>query len=219
MDPDYHTTLNQLLPEKVYAAVEVASHQSWESLPEEDLLEEACDSRKLEFQTGRFCARKALEQAGATFAPILRTEDGLPVWPRGYLGSITHSKGLCGAVVASKRHLSCVGLDFERADRLSTSAMQRVVHEDESEWVDGLQLRASVLFSLKEAFYKAQFPCWGLHANFHDLSLIVDLERGAAQVQSMHGPLVANNEISQALWEFRLGLCGSYVLSLCYVSA
>ena len=98
---------------------------------------------------------------------------GVPQWPKGFTGSITHSRGLCGAVAAKTDVSLCLGLDFERTGRLSTSAAKRVIHPLEASFAADYEQGATLLFSLKEAFYKAQFPQWSAKANFKDLALSV----------------------------------------------
>lgn len=143
--------------------------------------------------------------------------DGVPVWPDEWLGSISHSKGVVGALVAPVPHCQLLGFDLEHTDRLSPAAMARVVHPAERSWVAGNQQRASLLFSLKEAFYKAQFQRWRQPANFHDLALVVDEALRSARVQWI-GDCFAD-ELRGAVEQlnFRYALNGKMALSMCWL--
>ena len=168
--------------------------------------------RRNEFAAGRACARRALGGIGAEHACLPADEDGVPVWPVGYLGSISHSRGLAMAVAVSAGLYSLVGLDVEKTNRLSEGAMSRIVHPLEAALVGSDQVRTSILFSLKEAFYKAQFPRWRTTGNFQDLALEVDMDAGTAQILEMDARFAA--ELRQLRFAFRC--VNDYVVSLCW---
>jgi 4'-phosphopantetheinyl transferase EntD len=178
------------------------------------------DSRVSEFSGGRFCARQALEQTGwDEEATLERNAEGVPNWPAGYVGSISHCRGLCMAVAAPESFSSAVGLDLERTNRIKEGAARQVVHQLESEFWSGDQLHASILFSLKEAFYKAQFPQWGLAANFQDMALEVDLVAGSARILFLSERLSAGmTGVASRDFLFLFRLVGPHVLSLCWLA-
>ncbi len=182
---------------------------------ERALIESWAPHRQREFASGRVCARQALEARGIAAVELLPDADGLPNWPAGSVGSISHSRGIVMAAVALEDDLSLIGLDLEKTNRLSEAAMRRVVHPLEECFVGGDQVNASILFSLKEAFYKAQFPRWRTTGNFHDLALRVDADAGRAEVLEL-APRFAP-ELSGLNFRFRL--VGDYVVSLCWLAA
>jgi len=175
---------------------------------------EAGESRRKEFLAGRSCARLALEELGVAAGPILRGERGLPAWPTGYLGSISHCKGLCLAVAARRADYVALGVDLERTDRLGAAAANRVVHPEESRWAGSERERAGILFSLKEAFYKAQFPRFGIHANFGDLAFAVDEGRGEARIVEFADRLGELRTEGAGVWRFRFRTAGNFVVSV-----
>ncbi|MFP4069717.1 MAG: 4'-phosphopantetheinyl transferase family protein [Verrucomicrobiota bacterium] len=183
------------------------------------LAEGMSESRRGEFLSGRACARAALARCGARAVSVLRDVRGLPQWPRGFVGSITHCKGLCAAVAAPVETAAMVGLDIERTDRLSPAAIRRVVHPAEADWVRGERWRASLLFSLKEAFFKAQFPSLEISANFRDLAVEIDLEGGRASCGEAGSHLEAVATDFAARGEFRFVTAGPHVASLCWLAA
>ena len=66
-----------------------------------------------EFAAGRLCARRALGEFGRRGFPIPVARDRQPFWPAGVVGSITHTAGLCAAVVAERSRLAALGVDTE----------------------------------------------------------------------------------------------------------
>lgn len=59
---------------------------------EQSIVSHAVDIRKSEFGDARWCAHQALRELGFTGSnPILRGERGMPLWPEGFIGSMTHT--------------------------------------------------------------------------------------------------------------------------------
>ena len=139
-------------------------------------------ARQAEFAAGRVCARAALTAVGAPGAPPGRDSDGLPLWPAGFLGSISHSKGLACAVAANSADFRALGLDVERTNRLSAGAMRRILHDSEQERVGGDTVRGTLVFSLKEAAFKAVFAAQRAGPGFADLAFEWDEATGEAEL-------------------------------------
>ena len=86
--------------------------------------------RMLDFSTGRYCARNAMEALGISPQAVLM--DGrLPIWPEGIVGSISHSRKLCGAVAARLDCYYSVGLDIEEVSRFSPSLWNSICTDAE----------------------------------------------------------------------------------------
>lgn len=209
------SALGQILPAGCGAAA------SWPDVePSADVLPNAAAHRRKEYAGGRACALRALQVLGYSEAADLHGDaDGVPVWPDGMLGSITHSKGLCAAVAGFINDLQIIGLDLERTDRLRAAAIKRVVHPNEADFVQGDQLRASILFSLKEAFYKAQFPKWRTAGNFEDLALGLDLSAGTASVNFMSDRFDVELVQRANALRFRFAMVGDFVVSVCWLES
>ena len=136
---------------------------SFLSPEERTYLENVSQNRKREFIAGRFCAREAMESANISPEHIRMGERGEPIWPHSIVGSITHSHGYAAAAVAKKSEVLSLGLDAETDEPLSSKVLQRIGNDQEQEWVksvDGslIQNPGKVLFSAKEATYKAWYP-------------------------------------------------------------
>lgn len=168
--------------------------------------------RQQEFAAGRLCGRRALLRLGEPPVPLLRDADGLPLWPTRVVGSISHCRSIAAAALRRRNGVNTLlGFDLEKTNRLSQRASRRVLHPREVSFAGDDQVRATVLFSLKEAFYKAQFPRWRTPGNFQDIALAVDMEAGRAHVVALDtrfDPELVN-------LQFRFSLSGDYVLSLC----
>lgn len=123
---------------------------------------------------GRVAARRALKASGFTgVAELPTTESGAPQWPLGWLGSISHSKGFCVAVVAREAEYRCLGVDLEHLGRMRPNTASRIATPAELAGISDSDhmTHATALFSLKEAFYKAQYPRYHVSPRFCDLEL------------------------------------------------
>lgn len=158
----------------------VAATDAW---PEEaQTIVHALTSRRAEFATTRACARRALQRLGFPPAPIPVGVDREPVWPPAVVGSLTHGAGLRAAAVAPVALCRSTGIDVEPNARLPQDALSLVATEFE---VQTLRSLAStwptvawdrLLFSAKEAVFKAWFPITGNWLDFTDCTLSIDVE-------------------------------------------
>jgi len=146
-------------------------------LPEEIAGCEAFRMKRLEeFSAGRQCARHALGDVGFRNFPVRRNADRTPHWPEGVVGSITHTIGFCGAVVASREHVASVGIDAEIVTRVTPEIWSQVLTADDAARISALDPAdqgpaAAVVFSAKEAFYKCQFAISGIFLDYNDVNV------------------------------------------------
>jgi 4'-phosphopantetheinyl transferase EntD len=97
--------LASLFPPGVAAAgLRMAGDPSLLFPDETRYLGRAVPKRTREFAAGRLCARRALAEFGVTGYPLRMNRDRRPHWPAPVIGSITHTTGMSGAVVASRKH-------------------------------------------------------------------------------------------------------------------
>lgn len=174
--------LEGLLPDDVKTAWGDPRDDAPIALPaEEALIARAVDKRKREFRKARACARSLLAEFGVREFALLSGPQREPVWPEGLVGSVTHTDGLCAVAVASRQRYAGIGIDVEPAEPLTERIAERVCSAEELAFacqrseLDALTL-ARVLFSAKEAFYKAQFCVTRRFLGFSDVS--VELDRG-----------------------------------------
>lgn len=143
----------------------------------------AVERRRAQFGTGRLCARRALALLGQPVASLLVGPGGAPAWPRGMVGSITHTSTYCAAAVAPSPPWRSVGLDAEDVRPLEEGIVEAIATESERRWLAGLpaparDAHALLLFSAKEAFYKLQYPLTGRFLDFADVEIEADLQGG-----------------------------------------
>jgi 4'-phosphopantetheinyl transferase EntD len=156
------------------ATAETRGHLTLALHPEEaQLIETSAEKRRSEFQTGRACARLALERLGVATAPILAGDRGEPLWPSGVVGSITHCSVYRACAVARTDALVSLGIDAEPNLPLPDGVLARIAFGPERAiespapgvCVDRL------LFCAKEAIYKAWFPLNKKWLGFEDMEV------------------------------------------------
>jgi len=155
------------------------------------------EKRRKEFATGRYCAREAFLRLGVPVAPIPIGRQRQPCWPSGVSGSISHTKGLTGAMVAWQHDFSAVGLDIEQRFAVSTKLHDRILTPSEQSWIQGDAEMATLVFSVKEAFYKMQFPLTGLFLDFTEVEVSQDL--GSMKVLKVF-PAIGSHRLGHKFW-------------------
>ena len=62
---------------------------------------------------------------------IQSSEHGFPIWPKGIVGSISHSKGTCLSAVAKSKDFQAIGVDIEQFNRMKERSVERITHPKE----------------------------------------------------------------------------------------
>lgn len=169
---------NRLLSDEVETE-EVDPHTVTDGLAsaEREAIEGAAQTRVEQFTAGRVCSRRALARFGvAATTPILRGEDRAPIWPKGFVGSITHTDTWCGAAVARQSDMRAIGIDLESATPLKEALWRRVCTPAERERLRELPnsgLMGKILFSAKESVYKCQYTLTMQFLGFHAVEVEV----------------------------------------------
>ena len=120
--------------------------------------------RRDSFAAGRRAAAGALGAAGYRGDGRLGIDaDGLPVWPAGWLGSISHAESVAVAVAmpAPTHGAGVLGIDLEAVVAPGTAAeIAAEIMPEALPGASGLPLAEEItrVFSAKEALYKALFP-------------------------------------------------------------
>ena len=169
------------------------------SVSEALLVTDALPARRSEFATGRWCARHALDQVGAPpDVPLLADDRGAPRWPVGFEGSIAHTAGWTGAVAARtgwRRGIRSVGLDAESAAPLPPGVLDVVAsrrersHLERLDHLDAATPWDTVVFTAKEATYKAWYPLTGILLSHDDVEVrLLEGRRFVAEVRASAAP-------------------------------
>ena len=136
----------------------------------------ASSRRIAEFAAGRACAHAGLEALGRQAVAIGKGDDRSPQWPVDIEGSIAHTDGKAMAVVARRSDLGSagIGIDVEQRGRVRAELYRKLFTDAEIDVITAAAdegLEATVRFSAKEAFYKAQYPLTGSWVSFTDVAL------------------------------------------------
>lgn len=142
----------------------------------------AVEKRRVEFAAARACAREAMTRLGVPTGPIVRGGRGMPVWPPGVVGTLTHTDGLRAAALAPTDRVRSLGLDVEPHGPLSDGVLDAVSLPEEAAWVRAARAEVGsvhwdrLLFTAKEATYKAWFPLTRRWLGFADarITLVPD---------------------------------------------
>ncbi|WP_394280681.1 4'-phosphopantetheinyl transferase [Corynebacterium sp.] len=147
---------------------------------EQTLVSTSVDRRKAEFGDARWCAHQALAELGVVGqGPILKGERGMPLWPAGYTGSMTHTEGFRAAVAAPIAKVRSLGIDAEPNGALPEGVLEQIARVGELENLQALHddcpnLHVDrLLFCAKEAVYKAWFPMTHRWLGFEDAQVDV----------------------------------------------
>lgn len=203
--------LLKLFPESCAFCVKIISASAVD-LPEEEqiTLKTAVGSRVQEFAAGRSAAREALLKLGLSRAIIPVSKDRSPIWPLGYVGSITHAAGIAVAVVAQVQNIKAIGIDMEKMSSVTSALWPEIMVAAEIDFLTSLpeydrSCYATVIFSVKEAFYKFQHPHTKQWMEFRDLSVILDLEQQSCLLTATVPIKIGDSEPAIFSGLFRIG--------------
>jgi 4'-phosphopantetheinyl transferase EntD len=159
----------------------------------------------------RVVASALLARAGLLAAEIGRHPDGQPLWPDGWVGSLTHSRTLGAAALAPAAALRSLGIDLEDPTRLKPALWPHVLTP--AELAIATPARAAAAFSAKEAIYKTLGPLTPELPGFHDVDLLWS-DTGEFRVQPAAG------RTTTSLLSSLRGLAqphADHVLALCWL--
>lgn len=150
------------LPAKLTVAFVTIEKANSEPLPPQ--IQACAERRRNSFAAGRRAAKAALKNAGFSGqADLAIGDDALPIWPPGWIGSISHTDDVAAAIVTPvDEHLSIsLGIDIEQIVQMDVASMiaPNVAPELLPAAPDHpFNQQISQAFSAKEALYKALFP-------------------------------------------------------------
>jgi len=169
---------------------------------EEQIIARAVAVRRREYATVRSCARSCLNRLGYPPVPILPGVGGAPTWPAGVQGSMTHCAGYAAAAVGPVPQISAIGIDAEPDVPLPDGVLDLIATaaERDSLAVAGMEPGSPswdrLLFSAKEAVYKAWFPLAGEWLDHQQAEIIFDPRDGTfAALLSRDGLIVNGHHV------------------------
>jgi len=213
--------LDEIVPPQVVAVETFGDPPDAQLHPDEDaVLRKAVAKRRVEAGAARWCARRALAKLGLPPAPILPGPRGAPVWPAGVVGSMTHCAGYRAAALAYSRDIAALGVDAEPHAPLPDGVGDVVASQAERRALAELAAAApeiswdKLLFSAKEATYKAWFPLTQRWLGFADASITINPVDGTfTSLLLVPGPVLAGHQITEFSGRW-LAACGLVVTSI-----
>jgi 4'-phosphopantetheinyl transferase EntD len=177
--------------------------------PEEtDHIAKAVEGRRAEFTAGRVLARRALATLDGPDCAIPPGSRNMPVWPAGYVGSISHAHGFVAVAAARRTDLLSIGIDVENALRFRPELEKKIVSAEEITRnfgglaSDARQMALAIMFSAKEAFYKCQYPITECYLGFHDAHVVIDRAGGTFRLTLLTDlPLLAGRQVFDGRFE------------------
>jgi 4'-phosphopantetheinyl transferase EntD len=141
---------------------------------------------KVRRQSGaaRLVARALAQQLGYRDLALPTGPSRAPIWPRGLTGSLAHDETFAVAAVALSCEFAGIGIDVEPATPLPADVMRSIATDKERARYSASILNSRLLFVIKEAVYKAQFPVDGQQLGFTDVE--VDLDSRTARTPTRH---------------------------------
>lgn len=220
--------IEELLPPGVESAELFHDPDELGLFPEEAAqIARAVDKRQREYAGARRCAREVMGRLGVAPVGIVKDEKGAPQWPRGIVGSMTHTEGYRAAALGFSMRVRSVGIDAEQHAPLpSDGVLQTVSLPAERGWLaaagtgggdvgEGGVHWDRLLFSAKESTYKAWYPLTRRWLGFEDAHITFTLGReGDSPSGTFHSRLLvpghslAGEELTEfdGRWVVRGGL-------------
>lgn len=120
----------------------------------------------------RIVARRLLgELTGDASATLRRSPSGAPFWPEGVVGSLAHDDEFALAVVALRSDVARLGVDIEPAEPLPSDLVDRVLGAREKRLTENDPVTRRLIFSCKEAAYKALNALDGSPLEYDDIEI------------------------------------------------
>ncbi|WOI31596.1 4'-phosphopantetheinyl transferase superfamily protein [Tritonibacter scottomollicae] len=172
--------LRPLLSDQVAIAAQDPLGTPPEPFPEETagLSQNAVDKRRREFAAGRAAAHQAMRALNRTPVPIRIGPKRAPIWPDDLSGTITHCRSCALAAVARRATHPGIGIDVEEDTPLSRDLWPSIASRAERDWITAQAdpgQAGKLLFSAKEAAYKAQYALSTCYFGFDGLELHFNL--------------------------------------------
>jgi 4'-phosphopantetheinyl transferase EntD len=137
----------------------------------------------------RRIAHGLLADIGFDDFAILRTPSGAPAWPDGITGSLAHDDEMAVAAVAPVSQIGSLGIDVEPARPLPDDIFALVATRADVTRAADRHLAGRILFSAKEAVYKAVYPLDRQILGYEDIT--VDLNAGHATTKTGRQTMLA----------------------------
>jgi 4'-phosphopantetheinyl transferase EntD len=131
----------------------------------------------------RIIARELLTRGGYPLAALRKLPSGAVTWPKGTTGSLAHDARVAVAAVGRSSEVRALGIDIEPPESLPFDIDFIATPAERLKAVNTAYF-GRLLFSAKEAVYKAVHPLDGVFLDFRDVE--IDFDQGKARVGHQH---------------------------------
>ena len=144
-------------------------------LPEEaDIFADSVIERRRASGAVRIVARELLAQLGCSgMTAVPKSATGAPIWPKGVVGSLAHDSRFAIAAVGRRRDIAALGIDIEPAEDLPFE-LDLIATPRERLMPISNRYGGRLLFTAKEAVYKAVCPLDNVFLEHHDVEIDFD---------------------------------------------
>lgn len=167
--------IERLLPAYVSCAATREESLPGETLfpEEEELVARSVPKRRNDFTTARACARRAMRPLGLEPVAVLHGRRGMPLWPDGIVGSLTHCDGYRAAALARAADVLSLGIDAEPHAPLPEGVGELVVRPSErARFTTAAGIHWDrLVFSAKESVFKTWYPLTLTELDFDEADL------------------------------------------------
>lgn len=222
LEPDsIFRSLNEILPEEAEIGwARIADYEHLLYKDEIEYIRNAVEKRKLEYSSGRFCARAALAKLCVEPCPVRTGPMREPIWPNGVTGSITHSGSYCIAAVARTENITSIGIDIESSEMLDRDLVHLICTEEEIKNIDlcGVEVYEQdpykIVFSIKESIFKCLYPLVEAFFDFKDVSIVLDQRSQSATIKLLSKELLSYYGF---YLKSRYFVLGNYIFSVVWI--
>jgi enterobactin synthetase component D len=182
--------LNSGVTHSISLPLEQNIYQEYEYLLDDSLIG-AIYGRKEEFVAARACALLGLNKLNANNKIVMRSSKRHPIWPQGFIGSISHTKDLALASIYKEGYCKSVGVDCEiliKPERFE-SIKDYITRAEDLRLLNNLDCNSklsilqTLVFSAKESLYKAISPLYEEFFGFQEAYLDkINFEEGTFSI-------------------------------------
>lgn len=134
--------------------------------------------RQAEFLAGRVLAKELLLQNGSFKNNVEIGNAREPIWPKGFIGSISHSDDVALVIISEKSNCKLIGCDIEPlvpVDVIEEIKLTVLLKEElHFLYADNAckQETFTLIYSAKESLYKALYPSVGFFFDFQAAKVV-----------------------------------------------
>jgi 4'-phosphopantetheinyl transferase EntD len=140
-----------------------------------------------------------LSKVGAASSGVATGPEGEPLWPEGWVGSISHRSALSIVAIARSSDALGLGVDIEPDVPCSPELVRRLCSGREVSRIAALhqptEAMARVVFSAKEALHKAQFPLTLAPSGLRHIEVLLEPDAFVARFTETLAPFPKGFEV------------------------